>query len=165
MRGVALSVIGRMTDVGQGANAGNPFSTKTLAHLLLLGRPWRRSSGTRGLPLIPDMDEQVLEEFLHPMGITARRPAADIDVPPIRTATWSTAGDRWRPIPRCGSACSFRSTPDLGWTGRLSTTCVWPAGGCRRNWLSGCGSSEGDLLGGLLCGVNSFSLCSVLRRC
>ena len=81
MRGVALSVIGRMTDVGQGANAGNPFSTKTLAHLLLLGRLRRRSSGTRGLPLIPDMDEQVLEEFLRPMGITARRPAADIDVP------------------------------------------------------------------------------------
>jgi len=37
MRGVALCVIGRMTDVGQGAYAGNPFSTKTLAHLLLLG--------------------------------------------------------------------------------------------------------------------------------
>jgi len=82
MRGVALSVIGRMTDEGQGANAGSPFSTKTLAHLLLLARPWRRSSVTRGLPLIPDMDEQLLEEFLHPMGITARRPAADIDVPP-----------------------------------------------------------------------------------
>ena len=81
MRRVALSVIGRMTDVGQGANAGNPFSTKTLAHLLLLARLWRCSSGTRGLKLIPDMDEQLLEEFLHPMGITARRPAADIDVP------------------------------------------------------------------------------------
>jgi len=84
MRGVALSVIGRMTDVGQGANARNPFSTKTLAHLLPLGARWRRSSETRGLPLIPDMDEQLLEEFLRPMGITARRPAAAIDVPPIR---------------------------------------------------------------------------------
>jgi len=28
MRGVALSVIGRMTDVGQGANAGNPSARK-----------------------------------------------------------------------------------------------------------------------------------------
>jgi len=37
MRCVTLSVIGRVTDVGQCANAGNPFSMKTLAHLLLLG--------------------------------------------------------------------------------------------------------------------------------
>lgn len=49
MRGVALSVIGRMTDVGQGANAGNPFSTKTLAHLLLLGGLYAASIYSRSV--------------------------------------------------------------------------------------------------------------------
>ena len=106
MRCVTLSVIGRVTDVGQCANAGNPFSMKTLAHLLLLGRPWRRSSGTRGLPLIPDMDEQLLEEFLRPMGITARRQGAAIDVPP--------SGQRHGPLPAtAGDRCRAAVQPVL----------------------------------------------------
>lgn len=45
--------------------------------------------------------EILLEDFMKPMGISARQLAADIDVPPVASANWCTARVRLPLIRRC----------------------------------------------------------------
>ncbi|WP_367156186.1 transcriptional regulator [Methylomonas sp. HYX-M1] len=49
--------------------------------------------------------EILLEDFMKPMGISARQLAADIDVPPVESANWSMANARSLPIPPSGWVC------------------------------------------------------------
>lgn len=68
--------------------------------------------------------EILVEEFMKPMGITARQLAADIDVSPSRI---SELVNGRRPIPqtpRCASGSTSAWTRGFGSTCRRNTTCV-----------------------------------------
>lgn len=58
--------------------------------------------------------EILLEDFMKPMGISARQLAADIDVSPVASANWLMACDRSRQTPHFAWACFSEWTPVSG---------------------------------------------------